>query len=47
MENKYVAGETVRELSTVAGLSEKAVESRLLRLRRHLRARIMEKLRRP
>jgi len=45
MENKYVGGETVRELSTAAGLSEKAVESRLLRLRRHLRARIVEKLR--
>jgi RNA polymerase sigma-70 factor (ECF subfamily) len=45
IENKYVAGETVRELSTGAGLSEKALESRLLRLRRHLRARIMEKLR--
>jgi RNA polymerase sigma-70 factor (ECF subfamily) len=47
IENKYVAGETVRELSTGAGLSEKALESRLLRLRRHLRARIMEKLRKP
>ncbi len=45
IENKYVAGETVREISTGAGLSEKALESRLLRLRRHLRARIMEKLR--
>ena len=47
MENKYVGGETVRELSTAGGLSEKAVESRLLRLRRHLRARMIEKLRRP
>lgn len=47
MENKYLDGETVRELSTLAGLSEKAVESRLLRLRRHLRARILEKLRTP
>jgi RNA polymerase sigma-70 factor (ECF subfamily) len=47
LENKYLAGETVRELSTTAGLSEKAVESRLLRLRRHLRARILEKLRTP
>ena len=47
IENKYLAGETVRELSTTAGLSEKAVESRLLRLRRHLRARILEKLRTP
>ncbi len=47
IENKYLAGETVRELSALGGLSEKAVESRLLRLRRHLRARIMEKLRMP
>ena len=47
IENKYLDGETVRELSALAGLSEKAVESRLLRLRRHLRARIMEKLRTP
>ena len=47
IENKYFDGETVRELSTTTGLSEKAVESRLLRLRRHLRARIMEKLRMP
>ena len=47
IENKYLDGETVRELSTTAGLSEKAVESRLLRLRRRLRARIMEKLRTP
>jgi RNA polymerase sigma-70 factor (ECF subfamily) len=44
IESKYLDGETVREISTVAGLSEKAVESRLLRLRRHLRARIIEKL---
>lgn len=47
LENKYLSGETVRELSTVAGLSEKALESRLLRLRRHLRSRILEKLRTP
>ena len=47
IENKYLAGETVRELSMLAGLSDKAVESRLLRLRRHLRERIMEKLRTP
>jgi len=47
IENKYLDGETVRELSALAGLSEKAVESRLLRLRRHLRSRIMEKLRTP
>ena len=47
IENKYLDGETVRELSALAGVSEKALESRLLRLRRRLRARIMEKLRTP
>lgn len=47
IENKYLAGETVRELSMLAGVSDKAVESRLLRLRRHLRERILEKLRTP
>ena len=47
IENKYLAGETVRELSMLAGVSDKAVESRLLRLRRQLRERILEKLRKP
>ena len=47
LENKYLSGETVRELSTLAGTSEKALESRLLRLRRQLRARILEKLQSP
>lgn len=47
IENKYLDGESVRELSALAGLSEKAVESRLLRLRRHLRARILAKLQTP
>jgi len=47
IKNKYLDGESVRELSTLAGLSEKAVESRLLRLRRLLRARILDKLRTP
>jgi RNA polymerase sigma-70 factor (ECF subfamily) len=47
IENKYVDGETAREISTASGLSEKAVESRLLRLRRQLRARIIEKLQTP
>ena len=47
IESKYLDGETVRGISTAAGLSEKAVESRLLRLRRQLRARIIEKLQTP
>lgn len=47
LENKYLDGESVREISALAGLSEKAVESRLLRLRRQLRERILEKLRTP
>jgi RNA polymerase sigma-70 factor (ECF subfamily) len=47
IEGKYLEGETVRELSAGAGLTEKAVESRLLRLRRLLRARLLEKLREP
>jgi RNA polymerase sigma-70 factor (ECF subfamily) len=45
IEGKYVAGETVRELSFETGLTEKAVESRLLRLRRVLRERLLRKLR--
>jgi RNA polymerase sigma-70 factor, ECF subfamily len=44
---KYLDGQTVRELSARAGLSEKAVESRLLRLRRSLREGILQKLKRP
>jgi RNA polymerase sigma-70 factor (ECF subfamily) len=45
IESKYVEGLTVRELAERAGESEKAVESRLLRLRRGLRQRVLEKLR--
>ena len=37
VEGKYLEGDTVQQLSTECGLTEKAVESRLLRLRRHLR----------
>jgi RNA polymerase sigma-70 factor, ECF subfamily len=47
VENKYLDGRTVKELSTLAGATEKAVESRLLRLRRELRERILEKLKSP
>jgi RNA polymerase sigma-70 factor (ECF subfamily) len=47
MEDKYLNGTAVRELSSETGLTEKAVESRLLRLRRRLRARLHEKLNEP
>jgi RNA polymerase sigma-70 factor (ECF subfamily) len=47
IEGKYVDGQTVRELSAQAGLTEKAVESRLLRLRRQLREGILKKLKTP
>ncbi|MBI3850897.1 MAG: sigma-70 family RNA polymerase sigma factor [Verrucomicrobia bacterium] len=47
IEDKYIDGTTVKELSALAGLTEKAVESRLLRLRRHLRARVLNKLQSP
>ncbi|MCB9913446.1 MAG: sigma-70 family RNA polymerase sigma factor [Planctomycetes bacterium] len=44
VEGKYVHGASVRELATQTGLTERAVESRLLRLRRHLRARLLREL---
>ena len=47
VEAKYLDGAAVRELSTHAGLSEKAIESRLLRLRRWLRERLLKKLNEP
>lgn len=43
---KYVEGYRVADLASRAGVSEKALESRLLRLRRELRARVLEQLRR-
>ena len=43
---KYIDGMRVRELAAAAGLTEKAVESRLGRIRAELRNRVMEKLRR-
>lgn len=45
IEGKYLEEESVRELSVKTGLTDKAVESRLLRLRRHLRERMLKKLR--
>ncbi len=41
---KYIEGATIRELASAGGTTEKAVESRLLRLRRELRERIIRKL---
>ena len=47
IEGKYLEGQTVKEIATQEGLSEKAVESRLLRLRRQLRECILRKLKTP
>jgi len=47
IEGKYLEATSVKELSALTGLTEKAVESRLLRLRRHLRERVINKLRSP
>ncbi len=45
IEGKYLGDATVKELSAKAGLTDRAVESRLLRLRRGLRERLLKKLR--
>ena len=45
VEAKYLDGLTVKEIAAETRLTEKAVESRLLRLRKRLRARTLEKLR--
>jgi RNA polymerase sigma-70 factor (ECF subfamily) len=45
LEGKYLQGFTVKELASDTGLTEKAVESRLLRLRRQIREAILKKLR--
>jgi RNA polymerase sigma-70 factor, ECF subfamily len=44
IEEKYLDGATVKELCAGAGLTEKAVESRLFRLRRELRERMLRNL---
>jgi RNA polymerase sigma-70 factor (ECF subfamily) len=44
LEAKYFTGASVRELAARAGQTEKAVESRLLRLRRQLRETILRSL---
>jgi RNA polymerase sigma factor (sigma-70 family) len=45
VEGKYLRRASVRELASENGLTEKAVESRLLRARRLLREKILNKLR--
>jgi RNA polymerase sigma-70 factor (ECF subfamily) len=47
IEGKYLNGAAVKELSALTGLTDKAVESRLLRLRRQLRERLLQKLQTP
>jgi RNA polymerase sigma-70 factor (ECF subfamily) len=44
LEEKYFERATVRELAQAAAQTEKAVESRLVRLRRHLREQMIKKL---
>jgi RNA polymerase sigma-70 factor (ECF subfamily) len=44
IQEKYLAGATVKELARQRGLTEKAVESRLLRVRRQLREDLMTRL---
>jgi RNA polymerase sigma-70 factor, ECF subfamily len=44
VEGKYLDGQTVKDLAAQTGLTEKAVESRLLRLRRRLREGILKRL---
>jgi len=44
LESKYIAVRSVRELASNLQTSEKAVESRLVRIRRRLKAALMERL---
>jgi RNA polymerase sigma-70 factor, ECF subfamily len=44
IEGRYGQGATIRELAHQTGLSERAVESRLVRLRRHLREHLLRQL---
>lgn len=43
LEQKYTVGRSVRELAAQAGVTEKAIEARLFRLRRDLRERVLRK----
>jgi RNA polymerase sigma-70 factor (ECF subfamily) len=47
IEGKYLEGAAVKELSELTGLTDKAVESRLLRARRQLREILLKKLHEP
>ena len=47
IEGKYLDGAAVKELSELMGLTDKAVESRLLRARRQLREILLKKLHEP
>jgi RNA polymerase sigma factor (sigma-70 family) len=47
ISGKYLHGFTVSDLARESGLTEKAVESRLLRLRRALAEMLLKKLRTP
>lgn len=47
LEQKYYAGATVRDIAFQAGNTEKAIESRLLRLRRQLRERLLQEFKKP
>ncbi len=44
IRRKYFAGESVRDIAAETGTTEKAVESRLVRLRRHLKATLLTRL---
>jgi RNA polymerase sigma-70 factor (ECF subfamily) len=47
IESKYLEGAAVKDLSELTGLTDKAVESRLLRARRQLREILLKKLKEP
>ena len=47
LESKYIDGASVKELSSQTGLTEKAIDSRLVRLRRRLREELLKKLNSP
>jgi RNA polymerase sigma-70 factor (ECF subfamily) len=47
LERKYIEGASVKELSSRTGLTEKAIDSRLVRLRRRLRGELLKRLNSP
>ena len=47
LESKYIEGASVKELSSQTGLTEKAIDSRLVRLRRRVREDLLKKLNSP